>query len=935
MKKLLLNFCLFFSVIGLAFAIHQYMHHNTAKSGPNNEGAEDIDGYVKWEQQRLSDPATGRIPDNIRNLELAFAATLPNDLQTYNHSKITSSTSWQMRGPWNIGGRTRAFAADVKNEAILLAGSTAGGMWRSIDSGKTWTLTTPLAQEQSVSCLAQDTRPAWSNVWYYGSGEAYGTSASGTGAFYLGNGLYRSKDNGQTWSVLPKTNNNSFLFSNYWQAIWSVATDPSRTDSSLVYASTIGEVNRSSDSGNTWKTVLGGGTTYSYFTNVIVTPDGVVYATLSSDGTQRGIWRSADGITYTNITPPGFPIVYDRIVMNYAPTDHNQLYFLANTPGFGTPDTNFLHQVEWNSLWKYKYLSGNGDSSGGAWTDLSPNLPHNGGTFDKYNCQGSYDMVVTFLPTDTSTVFIGGTDIFRSTKGFYDASHTAHIGGYAVGASLPNISVYPGQHSDEHILFFSKSNPYIMYNAGDGGLFKTYNDTAANVSWINFNHGYVTTMAYTVTSNHEVSGSPILVAGAQDNDALFDNSLSLNNNWTKPVFGDGSFCNIADSGKYFYYEITSGHLFKTQMDTSTGAVVAFNRMDPIGGKNYEWLAPCVVDPNNNYMMYLGAGKYLWRNNNLQAIPLTNMWDSISTNWVQWPDSVPTANADISAIAVSTVPANRVYYGTSNQYVYRVDGANSGTPTATDITGKVVPNGFPTGNTSGAFPYVTCIAVDPANADNLIVVFSNYGIHNLFYSSDGGTTWARIGGNLNFTVGTTQPSLRWAAIQHLPAGGTIYWLASSIGLFATDSLNGQSTQWVQQGTASIGNSVCDMVDVRQSDGLVAVATHTRGVYTANITSLSNIATVHNLAAQNQDLQVELYPNPSSGKASLSYSLPEAGVVQLRVYDQKGNMVKETQLNNAHKGNNLELVDISNQAAGIYFISIMDGDKVKTLKMLLVK
>ena len=97
-----------------------------------------------------------------------------------------------------------------------------------------------------------------------------------------------------------------------------------------------------------------------------------------------------------NITPPTFPTTYNRIVMNYSPTDPNQLYFLANTPGFGSPDTNFLKQVEWNSLWKYTYLSGDGDSAGGRWINLSANLPHSGGTFDKYNCQGSYDMVVSF-----------------------------------------------------------------------------------------------------------------------------------------------------------------------------------------------------------------------------------------------------------------------------------------------------------------------------------------------------------------------------------------------------------------------------------------------------------------------------------------------------------------------------------------------------------
>jgi len=250
------------ALLGLLYSVtgkKSGLHHAS-----KNVAGEDAEDFLKWDQMRLADPATGKIPDNIRAKELAFAATLPNDAQSAFYR--SAAVNWIMRGPWNVGGRTRSFAADVKSEAILLAGTAAGGMWRSTDTGKTWTLTTPLATEQSVSCLAQDTRVKHANVWYYGSGECYGTSASASGAFYLGNGLYRSLDDGQTWKVLPSTNNNSVSFKSFWQALWSVATDPSAADSqSIVYVSSIGAVYRSADTGNTWKTVLGGSTSaYSY-----------------------------------------------------------------------------------------------------------------------------------------------------------------------------------------------------------------------------------------------------------------------------------------------------------------------------------------------------------------------------------------------------------------------------------------------------------------------------------------------------------------------------------------------------------------------------------------------------------------------------------------------------------------------------------------------
>lgn len=928
MKKTILFTVTSLVVFAIPFYLVVKQHARYKHSGKmlNQDEGDDVDGYYEWQQKRLADPATGKIPDNIRAKELAYAATLPSDANLSNE-RIDNSV-WASRGPWNIGGRTRSFSADVNNEAILLAGTTSGGMWRSADSGKTWSLTTPLAINQGVSCLAQDVRSGHTNVWYYGSGEAYGASASAAGAYFLGTGVYRSTDDGQTWTVLPKTAYNSDNFVSLWQALWSIATDPSEPDSlSIVYASTIGGVYRSADSGNTWTTVLGGNTaSYSYFTDVTVSDSGVVYATLSSDGPQKGIWRSKDGKVFTNIIPPGFPATYNRIVTGISSKDPNQVYFLANTPGYGMPDTNFLGQVEWNSLWKYKYLSGNGDSSGGEWFDLSANLPSHGGAFDKYNCQGSYDMFVRFLPTDTSTIFIGGTDIFRSTTGFFDTVHSAHIGGYLPGASLPAVQVYANHHPDQHVVFFSQSNPYIMYSANDGGIYKTMNDTAKNVSWTSLNNGYVTTMFYTVASDHYRPGGKILIGGAQDNNSLFDNSLLQTNPWTKPFFGDGSFCDIADSGTVFYYSSQQGKMFKAHMDTVNGTVIDFRRIDPIGGKGYQFVNPYAIDPNNNHIMYLAGGKYLWRNNDLSGISFSNQWDSISTNWVKYTDSVPLAGANITAVAVSTSPANIVYYGTDHQRVYKVANANVGTPTPKEVTSYTVPNQFP-----GGTSYVSAIAIDPLNADHVMVTFSNYNVQSIFFTNNGGTTWTREGGNLAKTNG---PSVRWANIQHV-IGGTIYWVGTSTGLYATDTLMGTSTVWGQQGATTIGNAVCDMVDVRSLDGLVAIATHAHGIYTANITNISQVASVRNFAADETSMELNVYPNPCFEKASLSFNLTAQKDILLSIFNVNGQIVK--QYKEGKMGAGKHVIDFNAEAlpAGLYLCTLKAGENLATKRMIIIK
>ena len=52
-------------------------------------------------------------------------------------------------------------------------------------------------------------------------------------------------------------------------------------------------------------------------------------------------------------------------------------------------------------FWKYEYVSRDGSGNGGIWTDLSSSIPTNQPTsFDNFNTQGSYDLVVSVHPTD-------------------------------------------------------------------------------------------------------------------------------------------------------------------------------------------------------------------------------------------------------------------------------------------------------------------------------------------------------------------------------------------------------------------------------------------------------------------------------------------------------------------------------------------------------
>jgi hypothetical protein len=913
---------LIFAALSFAFLIaFIHYHKNTSVpekyflGGEYSVGDEDNpNARFEYERMMLADPATGEIPPGIHKRELEFARALPSDAD--NHLS-RAALSWTNRGPWNVGGRTRGFAFDVMNENILLAGSASGSIWRSTNGGTSWSEITPKDYYHGITCLKQDTRPGHSSVWYCGTGEAYGASASGSSSnsYYLGNGMYKSLDNGLTWTQIASTASNTpHSFDNVWDLTWSIALDAHDSLQDVVYASTYGAIFRSIDGGISWNVVRGNssGSNYSYFTNVDVSATGVVYATLSDDGPQAGIWRSPDGVTFTNILPPGFPTTYNRFVSAITPQNENVVYFIGNTPGFGTPDTNYRGDIEWNSLWKYTYVSGDGSGAGGIWQDLSGSLPTTGGPFDKFQCQGSYDLVIKVKPDDSSTVLIGGTNLYRSTNGFADSTMTTFIGGYEKGDTLPGVDSYLNHHPDQHEILFLPSNPNVMLSGNDGGVFRTDSCMADTVVWTQLNNGYVTTMFYSVAIDHGSANSNVIIGGTQDNGTWYVRSTNPQAPWVHPGGGDGSFCAIADNEAAFYTSIQNGKVYRAFLDT-TGTVTSFARIDPLGGSGYLFINPFIIDPNNNNIMYLAGGSSLWRNNDLSTIPMVNNYDSIPTNWYKFPDTIPVAGGvKITALAASKIPANRLYIGTNKGRVYRVNNAN------TDSVMTVISNGsgFP------AAGFVSCIAVDPTDADKVIVVFSNYQVYSLFYSANGGTTWKKIAGNLEQSINGSGngPSLRWASIMPV-SNGTVYLVGASTGLYATNQLDTTATVWWQQATNDIGRVVTTMMDYRLSDGLLVVGTHANGIFSTNITDAGDVVGL----TENSLIKISatVYPNPVSNHLSVITN-HLAGEATVSVYDISGQKVLREQPTNKKE----TVINVSQLKQGIYFAVVKNDRGEKT-------
>lgn len=844
---------------------------------PGGASEENGDYRREWERKRTADPATGQVPAGIQFLERRFAANLPQTVL-----ERGGNGQWMSRGPWNVGGRTRALAIDVANENRMLAGGISGGMWLSEDAGQTWTRKTPLNAHPGCTSIAQDTRAGKTNTWYYASGELYGASSSGGGSYYLGDGLFKSIDGGNNWTPINATDDGSpHSFTTVWQGVWRVATDPVATQD-VVYAATYGAIFRSTNGGGAWTVVRGSASTspFSYYTDIAVTPSGVAYATLSSDGSQKGIWRSTNGTTWVNITPAFMPNEYNRLVIGINPNNENEVYFFGTTPGSGH-FTNYLGSDDWTSLFKYTFVSGDGSGAGGQWEDRSANLPATGTEFDQCAAQGGYDLVVKVQP-GTNNVFIGGTNLWRSTDGFASPDHITKIGGYKIGTTLPFFQLYPNHHPDLHEALFLPSNPNVMITGSDGGIHRTENCLAPFVEWSYLNNSYVTSQFYTAVIDKNAPGDNTLLGGLQDNGNFFVNSADATAPWKQTVNGDGAYGAIAPNKAFYVLSIQQGKVAKVNLDAA-GNVLAFRRIDPIGPKkdDYQFINPLALDPNDANILYLPAGNKLFRQNELTTIPLTGQWDSIAQGWTQFPDTL--LAGQFTAMAVSqAAPAHRLYLGTSNNKIFRIDNAHTGAPALTALPSPV----------AAADAFVNCLAIDPNNADRVVLVYSNYAVYSMFLSEDAGATWKKVGGNLEANVsGTgTGPSLRWVSMLPMDNGKIKYFCGTSVGLYSADTLKlhatGQAgTVWTLESPNEIGSTVVDFVDVRISDGLVVAATHGNGMFAANFKTGSGVF------EPKQSVTVHVSPNPTSDIAEFNLADPQLSGTRVRLFDLNGQLLRD--------------------------------------------
>jgi PKD domain len=530
-------------------------------------------------------------------------------------------------------------------------------------------------------------------------------------------------------------------------------------------ATSSGGLQRSSNGGTTFTKVLGtglaiAGAVSNYCYDVELAANGDVYSSLSGS-----VHKSVNaGVTFAAAQAIG--VAGSRIELACAPNDLNYVYAVVES---GSAVAGITRTINGGTSWTVRTEP----------ADADPGIP----AADFSRGQAWYDLTVAVDPNNKERLFVGGVDLFVSGDGAATWSQVSHWYG---GFSFQNV------HADQHNIVFQNGSSSIAYFVNDGGVYRSTNANVAVPTISDKSSSYRTAQFY-ACAIHPAALTPYYLAGSQDNGTHKFVTAGIQGT-TQATGGDGAFCHIDQDQPLFqftqyvyndYYRSTDGGNTWTNVVTGGGS----------------FINPSDYDDINNRMYAASASNQFVR------------WDNPQSGSTFVTVAAAALNGWVSAVKVSPNTANRVFFGSDNGRVVRVDNANSGAPTITNIS-----TGLPAGT------YVACVEVETGNDNHLLATLSNYGVNSIWESTNGGTSWTSVEGNL------PDMPIRWALFN--PNNNDQAILATELGVWSTDNLNGVSTVWGATNTG-LANVRIDMLQIRQSDKFVIAASHGRGLYASDL------------------------------------------------------------------------------------------------------
>ncbi len=953
MKKVLISTIL---ILGTALCLYYFASGDAPmQSATASEKKAASVGYydgvtgIKKAGMYLNRIRTNQVTGEIDAKEVHRARAKTKELQA---AKGANEMEWEFMGPNNVGGRTRALIIDKDNSNKLYTGGVAGGIWKSNDGGNNWT---EYSGNTALECLAivsgcqgQD------GDLYFGTGEGFYYFGGQGSAGILGEGIYKSSDDGNTFELLeatrPADTNNA---QDGWGQVNVMAAHPTKD---IIYAGIGNGIRLSEDGGATWTNPLTLGSTCW---DISIGSDDVVHVVIGSK-----YFRSNDGLVFEEKSGTSlelFPQVSGRKRIKVAPSNPEYVYAVA---------------VGSNSCLRWVRQSTDG---GDTWVEIGT-----GGSdyfsplSNSVQCQGDYDLALGVDGADEGRIYVAGITMWSWEED----------GGWQEADNLfedPSNLYYI--HADKHDIQFDPQNANKMYIVCDGGVFKSDNAQSENPTFRPVNKNYNVTQFYSVAAG--LDGE--VIGGTQDNGTqLVDFASNAVFTSTEVSGGDGGYTEISDINPQGIFAATpNGNLFRSgngglsftgyldeNIDcvprTQQGACTPNGSID--GGA--EFVTPFVlwedlklfIDSNKvNARLITGSGNEDGLTANLWVTDEPLDFATIP-QWYNIASFQSGASAVVSCVAASK-DGKTIFAGTNNGRIIRVTGMNttadllenhnllnpdggapgSGSNNPANVTEIAVPNEF------GGGRYITSMYV--SNFSNtLYVTLGNYGndeniiVTNNALADADVVSFASAQYNLppmpvfDLVVDKGNPNLVIAGTE----------LGVWCGERVQVGIDAYEYEWSPQ-NVGIGNvpvfrlrqenirqvPLSEFVDLTPDCYVTYIGTHGRGLYRSSTLAqpICEIPSPQALWLANNNIatptmEVKLYPNPTRNNVNLAIDLPKTANVTVQIFDLQARLVQEKDLGTQTEGSQTVNLSLNNLTAGTYMV-VLTAEKQRITKKLMVQ
>ena len=996
-----------------------------AKSLPPN-------AYFEEEWELTMNPEKGRpTPENLEDireqLNAEMSERVPGD---------AADNNWISRGPDNVGGRTRAIMFDpndATNETVF-AGGVSGGLWKNTNisnANSTWTRVN-IPENLNISTIISD--PNSSTTFYIGTGESY------VAGDVNGDGVWKSSDSGATWTKIfggisgatsfqsasdITVNSPAGIAGNYQSfpttafgptitatltADLILANDPTgvATEACNAFGATVtgkiavirrgncnftDKVKNAQNSGAIGVIMMNnvdgapvpmGGTdsTITISSVMISKADGDILETALNAGTVNGSLNLAAG-TFTGNLVPGIQHINDMKIRNNSGV--SELYVAAGDTFYGTANaTTYLGGPEYGL---YKSVDG-----GANWSEVSMPLTAN----NRKHCPNDIEIASDnkiWVSTVESTLYNeGGGVIFSSTDGVtFTTAYTvpdADRTQIAVSSTTAN-KVYVLAETSTGVTMRRTTTGFVP--ASTVVNITPPNDADTGISAADFTRGQA---FYDLMLEVDPTNDDIVFAGGIDafkssNQGIAWDQLThwyggfgfqnmhadqhaatfATNDASKMLFSNDGGVFYSSNGGTTISERNKGLITGQFYTVGVGPTTAFPTGDVFAGglqdngtqlfQNASTTGPdSTTEPYGGDGAYTffdqdGTDRYFIRNYvfnsglelyNFDGANVTINSESAQNGSFINPGALD-SNLDILYTNYSTTASGnliRRYSGIKSSATLvkttLSDASFDNRPTAFTVSphtttsstlfvGTVLGDVFKITN-ANTTPIWTEIELQNvivgsisdievgASENEIFVTIHNYGVESIWYTNNGGTSWVAKEGNL--------PDMPVKSILQNPLNSEEVIIGTELGVWYTNNFSSASPRWSSSFNGMRNVKVLDL-DVR-NDNMVFAATYGRGVF-------SGMFTAAPLSVNEEDVfanAIKLFPTISSGQFTL-ISTKTVGSTQVDIYSIAGKNVYETKVD-IQQGLRKEF-DL-NLNPGMYLVKLK-GSNFETTKRIIIQ